>query len=430
MRYLTRERFDTGARLSGEGASASSLEKRYVSRVVLLRRRAVEVVRAGALALASVPLLFAGCREPTEITVTLRTDVACADVSETSLSVGSLTTLAGKPPVSTRKGCSDPSGRIGSLVIVPSGDNDDEVAIQVITTINGLPTSACDASKPSSDCIVARRALRFVPHTPLDLPIELSASCLGKVCSPEQTCLGGVCVAAKLPDPAACTTPGGCAVVGDAGPDVAVEAAADASQSDLVAWFDFEGTQGSTVLDLSGSGNHGTLLGASAQAGAGHNGSVGLVLTASDTLSVGPSPILAAIDQNSGVTVSAWVSVKANPTALGFIFDHDPTPGIDDLEAWLTPTHVCGDAVPSHQTPTCTPRPVALGAWFHVAMTANASTLALFVNGVFALSNGAPPPQFALTKTSYFGFDWAGTMDDLRIYNRVLSDTEIAALAK
>jgi len=397
--------------------------------------RAFETARTTASLFVLVPLAFSGCREPTQITLTLRTDMPCAQVSETAVSVGSLTNLAQKPPVSSRKGCSNEAGRIGSLVVVPSGGDDEEVAIQVVTTAGGLPANACDPKSPSSSCVVARRALRFVPHTPLQLPIELSSSCLGKVCPDDQTCFDGQCRTAKLPDPEGCTTPGGCTEPpppSDAGTDAAPDSGADAAPGDLVAWFDFEQT-GASVPDLSGNGNLGTPMSASVSPSAGRGGKGGLVMTPPGTFRLAPSASLAAVTQLTGATVAAWIQVKSAPSnsnSLGFIFDHDPF-GVDDLEMWVGPSlELCIDAVPAHDY-SCSSNVVKLGTWLHVALVANASMMRVYFDGVPTKALTVPLPNFALSQESYFGgIGFDGVMDDIRIYKRVLSDSEIAALAK
>ncbi|MBI3202144.1 MAG: LamG domain-containing protein [Myxococcales bacterium] len=408
---------------------------------MLRRRHALGWARTGALLAVVVPVLFSGCREPTQITVTLSTDVACPQVSETTLSVGALATISDKPPVSSRKGCKDANGRIGSLVVVPSGDDSDEVTLQAITTVGGQPASACDPKNPADFCVVARRALRFVPHTPLDLPIELSSSCLGKLCADDQTCFQGECRSAKLPDPEACTTPGGCGqptndagqdapaeTSTDAGPEAASDSGTDAGQGDLVAWFDFEGTQSAAVPDLSTYGNHGQLQGAAVKAGVGHTGSGLVVNSTSGTFAVGPTASLGAISQATGVTVALWVKVNAAPPSMGFLFDHDPF-GIDDLEAWVaTDLGVCIDSVPGHDQ-LCFLKLLSLGTWLHVTMVADAKMMQAYFNGIPTKAQ-LKPANFALTKTLYFGYQMDAVLDDVRIYKRVLSASEIAALAK
>ena len=85
---------------------------------------------------------------------------------------------------------------------------------------------------------------------------------------------------------------------------------------------------------------------------------------------------------------------------------------------------------------------ISLGAWYHVAVSYDRGSLAnlpaFYVNGTrrtavtLALPSGTAPP---LTGTGYIGnrgaLDraWSGPIDDLRIYNRLLNDAEIQALA-
>ena len=86
--------------------------------------------------------------------------------------------------------------------------------------------------------------------------------------------------------------------------------------------------------------------------------------------------------------------------------------------------------------------PSALGQWYHVAVTYDRGNLAsspvFYINGqrtatsTLAMPSGTAPP---LSGTGYIGnraaLDraWNGLIDDLRIYNRILTDGEVFALA-
>ncbi len=141
-------------------------------------------------------LVALGCREPTQITIALRTDVPCDRLEGVGIVVG--------PPDSDEAGsltteshrCS-PSGRLGSLVAVPSGARGAEVSIRVVGAVGG-PLAECSRAPYAAHCIVARRSLRYVPHTPLRVPIDLRSSCVGVVCDPSSTCVHGVCRPAAL----------------------------------------------------------------------------------------------------------------------------------------------------------------------------------------------------------------------------------------
>lgn len=175
----------------------------------------------GALALA--PLL-SDCREPTQITLALRTDAQCVDVLGTTISVGSLGSLEARPAVASTDRCDPASGEIGTLVVVPSGDNDAEVALRVVTGVGKSPEQ-CVEDGYVGGCIVARRAIRYLPHTPLEMPITMSVDCIDIPCGATETCFKGKCVPAAV-DPDDCEQ-GNCDPVS---PDGGTDSGADASE--------------------------------------------------------------------------------------------------------------------------------------------------------------------------------------------------------
>jgi hypothetical protein len=143
-----------------------------------------------------------GCRTPTQITVEVRTDLVCeADRPETSITVGALGAIEDKAPVTVSTRCEN--HRVGAIVVVPSGANDDALALRVVTGI-GKSAEQCVFDHYTGGCIVARRALRFVPHESLDLPIEMLFSCKDVPCGALFTCVNGACVPATITDPSAC----------------------------------------------------------------------------------------------------------------------------------------------------------------------------------------------------------------------------------
>ena len=139
----------------------------------------------GRFVIGIVAVLGMSCLAPTEIVVELHTDVPCSVVAANE--VGIAVAKPGDDDASfsaVGKAC-DPDGGLGSIVVLPR-NIDEAVGIRVVLGVN-KPTSACTA--PMYDgCIVARRSLEFIPHTPLELPIELRQSCLGTPCDPHSTC--------------------------------------------------------------------------------------------------------------------------------------------------------------------------------------------------------------------------------------------------
>ena len=186
------------------------------------------MARGRTIALGCIAL--ASCRTPTQITVEVRTNVVCdADHPETSITVGTLGDgLEGKAPVTVVRSNACIGGRVGALVVVPSGGKDDEIAMRVVTGV-GKSAEQCVNDHYVGGCIVARRALRFVPHESLDLPIDMSLACKDVPCDAAKTCVEGRCVSATIADPGACHAEG-CAegTLSGSGSDAGVDATTDA----------------------------------------------------------------------------------------------------------------------------------------------------------------------------------------------------------
>ena len=121
-------------------------------------------------------LIAAGCRAPTDITLDVTTDEACPGIRThggTRIRVGA----QGDPPGGGKAATTDTCDgtEIGTLLLVPSGAASTRIAIEVTTGIGRAPET-CGAAGDGgvadfTGCIVARRVLSFLPHTPLRLPI-------------------------------------------------------------------------------------------------------------------------------------------------------------------------------------------------------------------------------------------------------------------
>ena len=85
---------------------------------------------------------------------------------------------------------------------------------------------------------------------------------------------------------------------------------------------------------------------------------------------------------------------------------------------------------------------VPLGSWYHIAFTADGSTLKEYLNGAFRRSVYAPGPYKVCAGSPVrfgylyginpnppnYAYKFNGIIDEVRIYNRALSDTEIQAI--
>jgi hypothetical protein len=166
--------------------------------------RRIDFTRAPWLAgIAATALL--GCRTPTQIEVVVTTNLPCAQTNGTALTSGTLGAIESAPPTTTSSACLE--SKLGSVVLLPSGQDDALVGFKVVTAINGQNLDACTPDATGSygpNCIVARRALRYVPHAMLTVDVLMSSTCAGKTCDPLSTCVEGACVPATIGDPTQC----------------------------------------------------------------------------------------------------------------------------------------------------------------------------------------------------------------------------------
>jgi hypothetical protein len=228
----------------------------------------------------------------------------------------------------------------------------------------------------------------------------------------------------------------------DAPTDVAVDA--DPLQSGLVAWYSMDSDPSTgTITDVSGNGRH-ALCVAGTTCPALEVGRVGGAVRffGSRCARVTYDPGFAT---TSAYTVAAWLWLDADVDQVAF----GKPFGSGDRNAWglvlwrvgsALGTGTCMEsmnaALTGHET-ACGPQ-APLGAWFHVALRWTGQTKALFMNGV-KVGERNPATTSAIDDNDVSigcdlnsgsgAFYLQGRIDELRIYNRGLSDGEIATLA-
>jgi len=151
---------------------------------------------------ATALVLVTGCKDPTEITFTLSTDVPCDRINGITIAVGSAEDVEAKPAATTSHTCTS-SGDLGSIVTIPSGDKNAGMSIKVIAGVGRDPLE-CQPPNYGTGCILARRSLRFIPHTILAIDVPLRNACNGVVCATSETCINGACTSAEIADANAC----------------------------------------------------------------------------------------------------------------------------------------------------------------------------------------------------------------------------------
>ncbi|MDB4935394.1 MAG: repeat domain protein [Labilithrix sp.] len=212
-------------------------------------------------ALPAVALLAHGCKNPTQVTLDIGTNVVCSDMRGVEIVVASDTHEAEhraaldvegrRFPTATTSDCTEGTvpRKIGTLVVTP-GNSDGSVV--VIAAFGKTRVEDCVAPRFAPECIVARRRFGFVDHQSVTLPIVLDPICAGVPCNENSTCVGKKCVDSFVD----CAS-GTCAPPGRIGPDggpLEVDGASplDAAPLDgdtIADGSSGEGGDGSTVTD-------------------------------------------------------------------------------------------------------------------------------------------------------------------------------------
>jgi Concanavalin A-like lectin/glucanases superfamily len=199
----------------------------------------------------------------------------------------------------------------------------------------------------------------------------------------------------------------------------------------LVAAYNFDEGTGTTVTDVSGLGNTGTINGASWTS----QGKFGNALNfdgISNWVTVNDADSL---DLTSGMTLEAWIYPPATTgTWTTVIIKERPEIGnlvyglFASSPSTLPLLDVSTDSVHELYGPSAVP----LNVWTHLAATYDAVTgQSLYVNG-FQVAHASTTGNMITSigplrigGNSIFGEYFLGTIDDVRVYNRALNQTEI-----
>ena len=197
----------------------------------------------------------------------------------------------------------------------------------------------------------------------------------------------------------------------------------------LVAAYGFNEGTGASAGDASGRGHTGALSGATWTT----SGRFGGALTfdgVNDWVTVADT---AALDLTTGATIEAWVrptttsawqtvALKERPNGLAYaLYSRADVPGPAGYG------NVSGDVGATG------PAALALNAWSHLALTYDGGVFRLFVNGTQvatralsgSLTTSSSPLR--LGGNQVWGEYFAGTIDEVRVYNRALAPSEIQA---
>jgi fibronectin type 3 domain-containing protein len=200
----------------------------------------------------------------------------------------------------------------------------------------------------------------------------------------------------------------------------------------LVGEWGFDAGIGTTAADSSGTGNVGTITGPTWST-AGRFGNALTFDGVNDLVTVADANSL---DFTNALTLEAWV----RPTALGNAWRTTlmkERPGSDSYALYANGSG--GTKVPAGEIFTTTYRDATastqlpLGTWTHIATTYNGTALVIYVNGTAAgqlLTSGpivVGTGALRIGGNSIWGEWFQGDIDEVRVYNRALTATEIQA---
>ena len=211
---------------------------------------------------------------------------------------------------------------------------------------------------------------------------------------------------------------------------LAIGASLQAATPGLVAAYAFSEGVGASTADASGAGNNATVSGAS-WTGSGRYGSALGFDGVNDWVTVADH---ASLDLTTGLTLSAWVRPTSTSGSRLVMFKENGATFAYALYSSSGGRPMATIVTAGTQKKATASSALPVNTWTHLAMTYSGTRLLLFVNGVRSASKsttGAMPNStgpLRIGGTAVSPSQWfAGTLDELRVYNRALSETEIQA---
>jgi Concanavalin A-like lectin/glucanases superfamily len=206
--------------------------------------------------------------------------------------------------------------------------------------------------------------------------------------------------------------------------------ASTTSVNGLVAAYSFDDFGGAMTADASGNGNHGVISEATRTA-SGYFGNALKFDGTNDWVTVNDS---ASLDLSSGLTLEAWVNPAVVMSGWKTILMKEQSTSNEvyylsannDTNKPVTGQWISGSVKPLSGVSSLTPN-----TWWHLTATYDGQTQRLYVNGV-KVSERAQTGSIQTSGSamhiggnSIWGEYFQGSIDEVRIYNRALSSTEV-----
>jgi fibronectin type 3 domain-containing protein len=210
----------------------------------------------------------------------------------------------------------------------------------------------------------------------------------------------------------------------------ATTAAAPPPGTGLVLAYSFNAGSGTTVSDASGNGNTGTINGATWST----QGRFGGALSFNGLNNTVVIPSSASLNVSAAMTLEAWIMPTAAQSGWRTVMQREVDAyflNASNDSGALFPAGGGTIGGPVSWVSGGTPSPV--NAWTHLALTYDGTTLRLYVNGTLAagqnVSGAIQTNSNALRIGGNvpYGEFFQGLIDEVRVYNRALSQSEVQA---
>lgn len=201
----------------------------------------------------------------------------------------------------------------------------------------------------------------------------------------------------------------------------------------LIAYWSFQEGCGTSVRDRSGNGYHGTLNGGTWQTGVVDNAL--LLDGVDDNIDLGNSPINPAGD----FTFACWVRKDTGSGDEVLLQKKGSSENFADFMAGLTnrrPTFKSAPSFGNSGDQNASSTVPADGNWHHIATTYNGIDMKFYLDGtlrntrspVWGYINGTAGPTAIGSRPDRSGAFFAGSIDEMVLYNRALTNGDVLAL--
>lgn len=210
--------------------------------------------------------------------------------------------------------------------------------------------------------------------------------------------------------------------------DIRIHVGNAASTTSLAVKYAFDQSSGTTSADSSGKSNNASITGTAAWT----SGQRGNAVLLSQSPTYIDSNAGVAINNPSGISAAAWVRLDAAATNNRHIIRQNTGGGSG--RSWLY-VDSKGFLKSSLGNTTTTGTAMPLNEWHHVALTGGGGTISIYLDGKLAGSKAGTVETCSgiirlgqNSSTTDSALQWIGAIDEARVYQRVLTAQEIAAL--